>query len=95
MSRLLRADFSRLFKSIIFKLGMIFSVGFAVVMVMVRYIDFKVNASTYEEYGYMTVNVDDLIFVGCFFMMFVVAVFIGIFVGTDYSDGTIRNKIIV
>lgn len=95
MSRLLRADFSRLFKSLIFKLGMIFSVGFAVVMVMARYIDLKVNASTYAEYGYMIDNVDDFIFVGCFFMIFVVAVFIGIFVGTDYSDGTIRNKIMV
>lgn len=95
MSRLLRADFSRLFKSLIFKLGMIFSVGFAVVMVMARYIDFKTNASTYAEYGYTTVNADDFIFTGCFFLMFVVAVFIGIFVGTDYSDGTIRNKIMV
>ncbi len=95
MSRLLRADFSRLFKSLIFKLGMIFSVGFAVVMVMARYIDFKVNANIYAEYGYTTLNADDFVFIGGFFMMFVVAVFIGIFVGTDYSDGTIRNKIMV
>lgn len=95
MNRLLRADFSRMFKSLIFKLGMVFSVGFAVVMVMARYIDFKVNAGTYAEYGYTTINADDFIFIGGFFLMFVVAVFIGIFVGTDYSDGTIRNKIMV
>ena len=54
MNRLLKADFSRLFKSLIFKLGMIFSVGFALVMVIGRYIDFKVNAQTYAEYGYTT-----------------------------------------
>ena len=52
MNRLLKADFSRLFKSLIFKLGMIFSVGFALVMVIASYIDFKVNAQTYAEYGY-------------------------------------------
>lgn len=95
MNRLLKADFSRLFKSLIFKLGMIFSVGFALVMVIARYIDFKVNAQTYAEYGYTTLNADDFLFAGGFFMMFAVAVFIGIFVGTDYSDGTIRNKIMV
>ena len=95
MNRLLKADFSRLFKSLIFKLGMIFSVGFALVMVIASYIDFKVNAQTYAEYGYTTLNADDFLFTGGFFMMFAVAVFIGIFVGTDYSDGTIRNKIMV
>lgn len=95
MNRLLKADFSRLFKSLIFKLGMIFSVGFALVIVIASYIDFKVNAQTYAEYGYTTLNADDFLFTGGFFMMFAVAVFIGIFVGTDYSDGTIRNKIMV
>ena len=95
MNRLLKADFSRLFKSLIFKLGMIFSVGFALVIVIASYIDFKVNAQTYAEYGYTTLNADDFLITGGFFMMFAVAVFIGIFVGTDYSDGTIRNKIMV
>ena len=74
---------------------MIFSVGFALVMVIASYIDFKVNAQTYAEYGYTTLNADYFLFTGGFFMMFAVAVFIGIFVGTDYSDGTIRNKIMV
>ena len=91
MNRLLKADFSRLFKSLIFKLGMIFSVGFALVIVIASYIDFKVNAQTYAEYGYTTLNADDFLFTGGFFMMFAVAVFIGIFVGTDYSDGTISS----
>ena len=41
MNRLLKADFSRLFKSLIFKLGMIFSVGFALVMVIAWIYDIK------------------------------------------------------
>ena len=94
MSRLLKANFSRLFKSLIFKLGMISSVGLAVFSITVRYLDNTVNADLYAEYGY-TFNAEGLIFVGSFFLMFAMAVFVGLFVGTDYSDGTIRNKIMV
>ena len=94
MSRLLKANFSRLFESLIFKLGMISSVGLAVFSITVRYLDNTVNADLYAEYGY-TFNAEGLIFVGSFFLMFAMAVFVGLFVGTDYSDGTIRNKIMV
>ena len=40
-------------------------------------------------------TIDELIFSGFFDITFVIAVFVSIFVGTDYSNGTIRNKIIV
>lgn len=95
MSRLLRADFSRMFKSLVFKLGILFSVAFAVVMVVARYIDFKVNADIYAQYADMSLNANDFIFAGGFFIVFMVAVFKGLFVGADYSDGTIRNKLMI
>ena len=95
MSRLLRADFSRMFKSLVFKLGILFSAAFAVVMVVARYIDFKVNADIYAQYEDLSLNANDFIFAGGFFIVFMVAVFMGLFVGADYSDGTIRNKLMI
>ena len=39
------------------------------------------------------VALDGLIFVGSFFVGIAIAVFVGIFIGTEYSDGTLRSKL--
>ena len=36
-----------------------------------------------------------MIFLGGLYLIFAAAVFIGVFVGTEYSDGTLRNKLII
>lgn len=95
MSRLLYAEFSRLFHSFIFKLAMAFSVVFALFLVCGRWWDKRRFPALYEgmpaDYG----SADAMLFAGGAYMVLAIAVFLGIFVGTEYFDGTLRNKLIV
>lgn len=89
MRKLLTADFSRLFRSKIYWLGMLFMFGFAAFAVVARYTDVQ----RYPGWAYKTA--DGLWFIGGVYIAVVLAVFISVWVGTDYSDGTIRNKLAV
>lgn len=93
MNKLLSAEFVRLFQSFVFKLGVLFSAGFGAFVVLMRWWDVKCHSEEYAKFGVEYSNADGLIFVGGMYLIFVAAVFIGIFVGTEYSDGTIRNKL--
>ncbi len=85
MSKLLRGDFIRLFKSKIFWLCTIFMFGFAAMAVYTKWSDSKLVPDYYNP-------PDGILLAGAAYISIVIAVFIGIFVGTDYSSGTIRNK---
>lgn len=89
MRNLISANFSRLFRSKIYWIGMLFQFGLAVVAVSVRFHDMQVS----PEYAYPTA--DGLWFAGGMYLAIVLAVVISIWLGTDYSDGTIRNKLLV
>lgn len=95
MNKLLSAEFVRLFKSRIFRVSLLFSAVLAVLFSMIRYTDVKKNAAHYAEwdYGPDFMTTDGLILVGSIYLIFVIAAFIGIFIGTEYSDGTLRNKL--
>ena len=93
MRNLLSAEFLRMFKSLTFKLCLLFSAGLGAFMVLVRWMDVITHPDIYAELGVEYRNVDGLIFVGGVYLIFAIAVFIGSFVGREYSDGTIRNKI--
>lgn len=95
MSKLLRSNFARLWKSRIFWLGMLFSAGFSVFFILMRYIDIEQHQEVYANLDESYKNADELIFMGGIIIIFAAAVFIGIFVGTEYSDGTLRNKLII
>lgn len=88
MIKLIRSNFSRLWKSKIFWLGMIFMFGMGSYAVFSRYTE--VNKK--PEYSY---DMGDLLFAGDMWLIVIAAVFIGLFIGTDYHNGTIRNKLIV
>lgn len=94
MNKLLSAEFLRLFKSLIFKMCLLFSGGLGVFMVLMRWWDVKKHSAEYAKLGVEYSNADGLIFVGGLYLIFAIAVFISVFVGTEYSDGTIRNKLI-
>lgn len=81
MSRLLKANFARLWKNKILWICMICMAGFAVYFVF-EY-DWKDTIYHMAEI-YFRCNV---------LIVIIEAVFIGIFIGTDYNNGTIRNKI--
>ncbi|MDE5577128.1 MAG: ABC transporter permease [Oscillospiraceae bacterium] len=81
MSRLLKANFARLLKNKTFHICMFIMFGFAVAVLF---------ASSSDE---SFVALDGLLFVGSFFVGIAIAVFVGIFIGTEYSDGTLRSKL--
>lgn len=95
MSKLLRSNFARLWKSRIFWLGMLFSAGLSIFFILMRYIDIEQHQEVYANLDESYKNADELIFMGGIIIIFAAAVFIGIFVGTEYSDGTLRNKLII
>lgn len=93
MSRLLSANFSRLKKSKIFWLGIIFMFGFGVFLPISQYMGDKRWQEIDPQYGGTPL---DSVFFGYAIVIGVVcAVFSSLFLGTEYSNGTIRNKLIV
>ena len=87
MTKLLRAGFARLKKDKMFWIGIIFMVVMGLFVPVRNYFDAL-------EYGYMP-SFDGYFFGFPLFTGFIAAVFVSLFVGTEYSDGTIRNKIVV
>lgn len=79
MNKLLRANFARLFKNKLFYICVIFIFAAAVLSVF--------DQSKYTEV------LDSMLFSGIAVVSVVSAVFISIFTGTEYSGGTMRNKI--
>lgn len=89
MSKLLHAEFSRLIKNKIFWLGLLVMVGVPLYGVGVRYYDYAVALE------YIWETADGLWFVGGIYLGIVLSVFVSLFIGTEFSDGTIRNKLTV
>lgn len=86
MNKLIHAGFTRLWKSLSFRLCILGSVLASSAAVLEAH---------YTLVRYSTVNatihplVQTIVLIG-----FICAIFISMFVGTEYSDGTIRNKLI-
>ncbi len=85
MIRLLNAGFTRLRKSKIFWLLTIFSIGLALFMIYTQYSDMK-------KYGEV-IEVEQLMVNYATIIGIVIAIFTSLFLGVEYSDGAIRNKI--
>lgn len=88
MNNLLRANFARLWKSRIFWLGILYSIGMGVIASTTQYREMILIPGHHP-------HIDNILFSIGLFMPVVSAVFTGLFLGTEYSDGTIRNKLIV
>lgn len=89
MIRLLYAQVSRLMKNKLFWLGLLVMVGVPLYAVGVRYYDSVIAPETAWE------TADGLWFVGGIYMAVVLSVFVSLFIGTEFAEGTIRNKLIV
>ena len=85
MIKLLNAGFTRLRKNKIFWLLTIFSIGIALLMIYGQYSDMK-------NYGEV-IEVEQLMFNYSTIIGIVIAIFTSLFLGVEYSDGAIRNKI--
>lgn len=87
MSKLLSANFMRLKKDKFFWIGIIFMFAAGVLYPTMIYRDVQKTG---------IINTVDDAFCGCtLFIGVVMAVFCSLFIGTEYSDGTIRNKITI
>ena len=89
MIKLLHAEFSRLIKNKLFWLGLLVMVAVPLYAVGVRYYDYVIAPETAWE------TADGLWFVGGIYMAVILSVFVSLFIGTEFADGTIRNKLIV
>ena len=88
MSRLLSADFAKLKKSRFFWLCIIGMAVFGLYMKIMEYI----STQQYENYEPQIINI---LFVYALTVAILIPAFVSLFVGTEYSDGTIRNKMII
>ncbi len=87
MNRLLASNFSRLKKNRIFWAACVCMFAFGVALVVNKYLD---------QVMYHSVEIlDNVFFVYAIAIGLVIAVFGSRFLGTEYRDGTIRNKLIV
>lgn len=87
MNKLLSASFARLRKNGLFWFGIIGMFAVAAYIRVNQYMS-VVNYSS-------TVTLDNILFGYTLLIGFVMAIFSSIFLGAEYSDGTIRNKLIV
>ncbi len=85
MNKLLHAGFERLRKSKLFWLLTIFSIGLALFMIYTKYSDMK----TYGE----VIEVEQIMLNYATIAGIVIAIFTSLFLGVEYSDGAMRNKI--
>lgn len=86
MNKLLSAGFMRLRKNKLFWTLILFSIGLALFMIYTRYSDMK----KYDD----VIEIEQLLLNYSTIIGIVVAIFTSLFLGVEYSDGTIRNKII-
>lgn len=87
MSNLLYANFSRLWKTKMFIIGLGFMFFAGSFLVWKQY-------GQIRDYG-IPVTLENTFFAYTLIISIVSAIFCSLFIGVEYSDGTIRNKIIV
>ena len=85
MIKLLNAGFTRLRKSKLFCILTIFSIVFALCMIYTQYSDMK-------KYG-SVIEVEQIMLNYATMIGIIIAIFTSLFLGVEYSDGAIRNKI--
>ena len=86
MNRLLTANFARLWRSRIFYVLEIFMIGYSVMIYTDTYITVHKNHKEYENWNLFFFN--EMLFIGV-----ALAIFISLYIGVEYSNGTIRNKL--
>ena len=88
MTKLLSANILRLWKNRFFWIGMVFMAVLGIFMPINGYLNIK------RYSGYM-VSLDGVFFDYVVFIGILLSIFCSLFIGTEYSDGTIRNKIVI
>ncbi len=87
MSRLLQAGFLRIRKNHVFIGGLVLSFLFTAAVI----VNHKIETAPYGSSS----PLDNFLFGGPIAISIILSVLCSLFVGTEYSDGTIRNKLVV
>ena len=87
MRKLLSANFARLWRSKLFYLG-ILAVAADVAYTLSNNFHYK------EIWGLTDLTATNLIFAGTYYLPLALAAFVSFYLGTDYGDKTLRNKLI-
>lgn len=90
MSKLLRANFTRLWKNKVFWGCVIYMFLDAIHTVVSQCASFKQYGGEKELYFY-----ESLAFGQTVAVFIISAIFIGLFIGTEHSNGTLRNKLVI
>ncbi len=85
MSRLLAADITRMIRNKVLWIAMILMAGMAVLLI----------ADNTQVPSDINPGIEGIFYAYGIYIGFGIAVFAGLFIGTEYSDGTIRNKLAV
>lgn len=88
MTKLLSANILRLWKNKFFWIGMVFMAVLGIFLPINEYLNIK----RYSDY---MVHLDDIFFDYVVFIGILLSIFCSLFIGTEYSDGTIRNKVVI
>lgn len=89
MTKLLSMGFSRLFKNKLFWSGITLQAGFFVFLIIANYRDMKLHPDFYQYTS------DTLMFAPFMISGLFASCFTGLFLGAEYSYGTIRNKLVI
>lgn len=93
MGKLISAGFFRLFHSLCFKIYIIFSALYSLINILNQFFMIgKIGISVTAVSD--ALSMDTIAFNCAMTMIFASAVFIGMFIGREYSDGTMRNKLV-
>lgn len=87
MNKLLAATFSRLLRNKVFWVCCIFAFCYGVFMQVMNYLTTTASGEVPQ--------IDDLFFSFSIWTGILLSAFISLFLGTEYSDGTIRNKLVI
>lgn len=87
MNKLLAANFSRLLRNKVFWVCCIFAFCYGVFMQVMNYLTTTASGEVPQ--------IDDLFFSFSIWTGILLSAFISLFLGTEYSDGTIRNKLVI
>lgn len=95
MNNLVHAGFARLFKSLCFKIYLAFAVAYSVFNVVTRYVEINRYLDAGGSPDDFSMSMDSLAFDSAMTLMLASAFFVAMFIGREYTDGALRNKLIV